>query len=39
MASLGQIEASIVVMRGVTQTLEPRGATVELDPQRGEVGR
>jgi hypothetical protein len=26
-------------MRGVTQALEPRGATMELDPQRGEVGR
>ncbi len=26
-------------MRGDTRALEPRGATVELDPQRGETGR
>ncbi len=25
--------------RGDTRALEPRGATVELDPQRGEIGR
>jgi len=38
MANVAQIEASVVVTRGVTQALEPRGATVELDPQRGEAG-
>jgi hypothetical protein len=39
MASVAQIEASVVVTRGVTQASEPRGATVKLDPQRGEDGR
>jgi hypothetical protein len=39
MASVAQIKASVVVMRGVTRASEPRGATVELDLQRGEVGR
>jgi len=39
MASVAQIEASIVVTRGVTRALEPRGATVELDPHRGEDGK
>jgi hypothetical protein len=39
MASEAQIEASVVVMRGVTRASKPRGATVELDPQRGEAGR
>ncbi len=38
MANVAQIEASVVVTRGVTRALEPRGATVELDPQRGEAG-
>ncbi len=32
MTSVAQIEASVVVTRGVTQASEPRGATVELDP-------
>ncbi len=39
MANVTQIEAYVVVMRGITQASEPRGATVELDPQRGEAGR
>jgi hypothetical protein len=39
MASVTQIEASVVVTRGVTRTSKPRGAIVELDPQRGEAGR
>jgi hypothetical protein len=39
MASVAQIEASVAVTRGVTRASEPRGATVELDPQRGEAGR
>ncbi len=39
MASVTQIEASVAVMRGITQASEPRGVTVELDPQRGEIGR
>jgi len=39
MASVAQIEASVAVMRNVTRTSEPRGATMELDPQRGEAGR
>ncbi len=39
MASVAQIEASVAVTRGVTRTSEPRGATRELDPQRGEAGR
>jgi hypothetical protein len=39
MASVTQIEASVVMTRGVTRALEPCGATVELDPQRGEAGR
>jgi hypothetical protein len=39
MASVAQIEASVVMTRGVTRTSKPRGATMELDPQRGEVGR
>jgi hypothetical protein len=30
---------SVGVTRGVIQALEPRGATMELDPHRGEVGR
>ncbi len=39
MVSVAQIEASVAVTRGVTRASEPRGATVELDPQRGEAGR
>jgi hypothetical protein len=39
MAIVAQIEASIAVTKGVIQASEPRGATVELNPQRGEVGR
>jgi hypothetical protein len=39
MASLAQIEASVAVTRGVTRASKPHGATVELDPQRGEVGK
>ncbi len=30
---------SVVVTRGITQASEPRGTTMELDPQRGEAGR
>ncbi|KAH8952462.1 hypothetical protein BDL97_09G086500 [Sphagnum fallax] len=37
MTSVAQIEASVVVTRGVIRTSEPRGATVELDPHRGEA--
>jgi hypothetical protein len=39
MDNVTQIEASIAVTKGVTRTSEPHGATVELDPQRGEAGR
>jgi hypothetical protein len=39
MVSVAQIEASVVVTRGVTRASEPCGATVELDPQRGEAAR
>jgi len=39
MASVAQIEASVVVTKGVTRALEPHGATVELDPQKGEAGK
>jgi hypothetical protein len=39
MASVAQIEASVVVMKGVTRASKPRGATVELDPHRGEDGK
>ncbi|CAK9271192.1 unnamed protein product [Sphagnum jensenii] len=37
MASVTQIEASVAVTRGVTRASEPHGATVELDPHRGEA--
>ncbi|CAK9206477.1 unnamed protein product [Sphagnum troendelagicum] len=37
MASVAQIEVSIAVTRGVTRASEPCGATVELDPHRGEA--
>jgi hypothetical protein len=39
MASVAQIEAFVAVTRGVTRASEPRGATMELDPHRGEAGR
>jgi hypothetical protein len=39
MASVAQIEASVAVTRGVTRASKPCGATVELDPQRGEASR
>jgi hypothetical protein len=39
MVSVAQIEASVAVMRSVTRVSKPRGAIVELDPQRGEVVR
>jgi hypothetical protein len=39
MASVAQIEAFVAVTRGVIRASEPRGATVELDPQRGEAGK
>ncbi|BBN08889.1 hypothetical protein Mp_4g15290 [Marchantia polymorpha subsp. ruderalis] len=39
LASAAQVEASVAVTRGVARALEPRGATGELDPQRGEGGR
>jgi hypothetical protein len=32
MASVAQIEASIVVTRGIIQASKPHGAIVELDP-------
>jgi hypothetical protein len=32
MANVPQIEASVVVTRGVTRASKPRGAIVELDP-------
>ncbi len=39
MANVAQIEAYVAVMRGVIQASEPRGAPMELAPQRGEAGR
>jgi hypothetical protein len=39
MASVAQIEASVTVTRGVIRTSEPREATMELDPQKGEASR
>jgi hypothetical protein len=39
MASVAQIEASVVVTRSIIRASEPRGATMELDPQRGETSR
>jgi hypothetical protein len=39
MASVAQIEVSVVVTRGVTRTLEPHEAIMELDPHRGEASR
>ncbi|PTQ40682.1 hypothetical protein MARPO_0038s0037 [Marchantia polymorpha] len=39
LASAAQVEASVAVTRGAARALEPRGATGELDPQRGEGGR
>jgi len=39
MANVTQIEAFVVVTKGITRASEPRGAIVELDPQRGEAGR
>jgi hypothetical protein len=39
MASVTQIEAFVAVTRSVIRASEPRGATVELDPHKGEAGR
>ncbi|OAE26131.1 hypothetical protein AXG93_1085s1030 [Marchantia polymorpha subsp. ruderalis] len=39
LASAAQVEASVVVTRGVARPLEPREATGELDPKRDEGGR
>ncbi|OAE24897.1 hypothetical protein AXG93_2931s1400 [Marchantia polymorpha subsp. ruderalis] len=39
LASAAQVEASVAVVGSGARTSEPRGATVELDPQRGEGGR
>jgi hypothetical protein len=39
MCGTTHIEASAAVTRAVGKALEPRGATVELDPQRGEAHR
>jgi hypothetical protein len=39
MASVAQIEMSVVMIRSVTRASEPREATVELDPQRDEAGK
>jgi hypothetical protein len=39
MASVAQIDASITVTRGITRASEPHGATVELDPHKGEASR
>ncbi len=39
MASVAQIEAFVAMTRGVTRASKPRGATMELDPQRGESGK
>ncbi len=39
MASVAQIEASVPVTRSIIRALEPHGATVELDLQRGEADR
>ncbi|OAE19629.1 hypothetical protein AXG93_3756s1350 [Marchantia polymorpha subsp. ruderalis] len=38
LASVAQVEASVAVTRGGARTSEPRGAIVELDPQRDEDG-
>ncbi|OAE31688.1 hypothetical protein AXG93_3384s1620 [Marchantia polymorpha subsp. ruderalis] len=38
LASAAQVEASVAVTRGGARSSEPRGATMELDPQRGEGG-
>ncbi len=32
MASVAQIEASVVVTKGITRASKPHGATVKLDP-------
>jgi hypothetical protein len=39
MVSVAQIKASIAMTKRITQTLEPCGAIVELDPHRGEASR
>jgi hypothetical protein len=39
MVSVAQIEASVAMTRGVIRTSKSCGATMELDPQRGEAGR
>ncbi|CAM6094075.1 unnamed protein product [Calypogeia fissa] len=39
MVGVAQMEASAAVTQSVTHTVEPRGASVELDPQRGDASR
>ncbi len=39
MASVALTNATVAMTRGVIRALEPRGATLELDPQRGEAGK
>jgi hypothetical protein len=39
LVNVAHIEASIAMTRGITRASEPCGATVELDPHRGEAGR
>ncbi len=39
MASVAQIEAFVAMTKGIARASGPRGATMELDPQRGEAGR
>jgi hypothetical protein len=39
MAIVTQIKAFVVVMKGITRASKPRGATVELDPHKGEASR
>ncbi|CAM6082504.1 unnamed protein product [Calypogeia fissa] len=39
MAGVAQVEASVAMTRSVACSVEPRGASVELDPQRGDASR
>ncbi|CAM6104817.1 unnamed protein product [Calypogeia fissa] len=39
MAGVAQVEASVAVTLSVARSVEPRGASMELDPQRGDASR
>ena len=39
MCGTAHVDASAALTRGAAKALEPRGAVVELDPQRGDAGR